>query len=307
MKYVVTGGAGFIGSNIVKLLVKNGHNVIIIDNLHSGKKENIISVEKDIEFFNYDILDYEKIEKICKDVDGIFHQAALTVVQESYEQREKYQKVNVKGTENIFKIGKKFGIKIVFASSSSVYGDVKEIPIKENFERNPINPYGQTKLDDEFLAEDFTNDGTSIIGLRYFNVFGIGQNLAYAGVLTKFLHNISKKLSPQIFGTGEQRRDFIHVEDVAQANYDAMNSEVNKGFFNIGTGDTITISELARKILEFSKLDLKEEYLEAIDGDIKYSQADIQHARELLHWSPKNNLIKWLDDTISHKKWNRIE
>ena len=86
-----------------------------------------------------------------------------------------------------------------------------------------------------------------------------------------------------------------------------MNSEVNKGFFNIGTGDTITISELARKILEFSKLDLKEEYLEAIDGDIKYSQADIQHARELLHWSPKNNLIKWLDDTISHKKWNRIE
>ena len=307
MRYVVTGGAGFIGSNIVRLLVKNGHNVVIIDNLHSGKKENIIDVENKIEFFQDDILDFEKVEKICEDVDGIFHQAALTVVQESYEQREKYNQVNVKGTENIFKIGKNYGVKIVFASSSSVYGDVKKIPITENFERVPINPYGQTKLDDEFLAEDYTEKGSKIIGLRYFNVFGIGQNLAYAGVLTKFLHNISKELPPQIFGTGEQCRDFIHVEDVAQANLDAMNSQVNKGFFNIGTGDKITISKLAKKILEFSKLDLKEEYLDAIDGDINESQANIQSATELLNWNPKNDLLKWLEYTISQNSWKEIE
>ena len=149
MKYVVTGGAGFIGSNIVKLLIKKGHNVSIIDNLHTGNLSRLKEVEDKISFNKIDIRNFEELNKNINDVDGIFHQAALTVVPESFEKPEEYYDVNVNGTNNIFKIAKKLGIKVVFASSSSVYGDVNEIPIKENFEKNPINPYGKTKVEKE--------------------------------------------------------------------------------------------------------------------------------------------------------------
>ena len=226
MKFVVTGGAGFIGKNIVKLLVKQDYEVEVIDNLHSGKISNLEDVKNQIKFHCCDILDLEKMEQICKDVDGVFHQAALTVVQESYKKKDEYYKVNVKGTENIFNLAKKYNFKVIFASSSSIYGNTETIPIKENFERNPINPYGQTKLEDEYLAEKFWKMGVSIIGLRYFNVFGRDQNISYAGVITKFLDRILKNESPQIFGVGDQVRDFVFVEDVAQANIDAMKSKI---------------------------------------------------------------------------------
>ena len=193
MKYVVTGGAGFIGKNIVKLLIKQNHEVEVIDNLHSGKISNLEEIKDKIKFHDCDILDFKKMEEICKDVDGVFHQAALTVVQESYTKKEEYYKVNVKGTENIFSLAKKYNFKVVFASSSSIYGNTNSIPIKEDFDRNPINPYGQTKLDDEYLAEKFWGMGVNIIGLRYFNVFGKDQNISYAGVITKFLERILKK------------------------------------------------------------------------------------------------------------------
>ena len=144
MKFAVTGGAGFVGNNIVKLLVSKGHNIVVIDNLHTGKKENLQEIIEEIEFHNIDIRSFSELESILKNVDGIFHQAALTIVQESFQKEKEYFDVNVKGTENIFKIAKKFKKKVVYASSSSIYGDTKEIPIQENFERKPINPYGQT-------------------------------------------------------------------------------------------------------------------------------------------------------------------
>jgi UDP-glucose 4-epimerase len=211
MKYVVTGGAGFIGKNIVKLLIKQNHEVEVVDNLHSGKISNLEEIKDQIKFHDCDILDFKKMEEICKDVDGVFHQAALTVVQESYTKKEEYYRLNVKGTENIFSLAKKYNFKVVFASSSSIYGNTNSIPIKENFDRNPINPYGQTKLEDEYLAEKFCEMGVSIIGLRYFNVFGKDQNMSYAGVITKFLERILKNESPQIFGIGNQIRDFVFV------------------------------------------------------------------------------------------------
>ena len=245
MKFGITGGAGFVGSNIAKLLIKQGHDVIIIDNLHTGKKKNIAEILDQVKFFNVDIRDYKKIEKILNSVDGIFHEAALTIVQESFSKPKEYHDVNVVGTENILKIGKKFDIKIVFASSSSVYGNVKSIPITENFPCHPINPYGQTKLDDEFLAEKYSKDGLKVIGLRYFNIYGRGQTGTYAGVITKFMNQLENCKSPMIFGNGKQLRDFIFVEDVAEANLEAMKSSVKFGFFNIGTGITTTIKDLA--------------------------------------------------------------
>ena len=152
MKFVVTGGAGFVGNNLVKLLVKNGHQVTVIDNLHKGKKENLDKVIDKIEFLNLDIQDYDSMEENMQDVDGVFHQAALTVVQDSFKIPEEYHNVNVKGTENIFKIAQKNNFKVVYASSSSVYGHQENVPILENYEKKPINPYGQTKLDEVFLT-----------------------------------------------------------------------------------------------------------------------------------------------------------
>jgi nucleoside-diphosphate-sugar epimerase len=187
MKYVVTGGAGFIGSNIVKLLVKKGHQVTVIDNLHTGSLSRLKNVENEILFHKVDIRDVEKIKEVITDIDGIFHQAALTIVPESFLKPDEYFDVNVNGTKNIFTLAKELEIKVVFASSSSVYGDVSDIPIKEYFKRNPINPYGKTKVEKEKLAEEFWGKGVNIIGLRYFNVYGKGQTGTYAGVITKYL------------------------------------------------------------------------------------------------------------------------
>lgn len=302
MKYIVTGGAGFIGKNIVKLLINQNHEVEVVDNLHSGKLSNLEEIKDQIKFHEVNILDFKKMEEICKDVDGVFHQAALTVVQESYSKKEEYYKVNVKGTENIFTLAEKYNFKVVFASSSSIYGNTNSIPIKENFDRNPINPYGQTKLEDEYLAEKYWGMGVDIIGLRYFNVFGKDQNISYAGVITKFLERILKNEPPQIFGIGNQVRDFVFVEDVAQANIDGMKNNIKNGFFNVGTGTTISIKQIAEHMLKITNNNIKPTYLDPLEGDILQSQADIQSIKNELKWIPKKELKKWLEEVIPQLK-----
>ena len=298
MRFVVTGGAGFVGSHLVKLLVKEGHQVKVIDNLHTGKMGNLEKVIEDIEFCKLDIQDFDSMEKELKDTEGVFHQAALTVVQDSFKIPEKYHNVNVDGTENIFKIAQKNNFKVVYASSSSVYGHQNVVPILENFEKKPINPYGKTKLDDEILAERYAKEGTRIIGLRYFNIFGKGQTLEYAGVITKFLDKLRDKQSPIIFGTGSQIRDFIHVEDIARANLLAMKSDVSFTHANIGTGDSISILELAKIMIEISGLKLKPIMENAQEGDIEKSQSDNSLARKLFDWKPERKLEDWLKESI---------
>jgi len=298
MEYVVTGGAGFVGSHLVKLLVKEGHAVTVIDNLHTGKKENLESVIQQITFKKIDIRNYEELEKSMKNIDGVFHQAALTVVQDSFQNPQEYHDVNVGGTENIFKLAQKNNFKVVYASSSSVYGHQEKVPIAENAIRNPINPYGQTKLDDEYLVEKYSKLGVKIIGLRYFNIFGEGQTLEYAGVITKFLDKIKQSQSPIIFGDGSQIRDFIYVGDIVMANFLAMKSEVNNLLVNIGTGEPLTILKLAEIFLEISSLELKPIFKNALDGDIQKSQANIELAISSFNWKPKKMLNEWLIETL---------
>ena len=281
MKFIVTGGAGFIGNNIVRQLIKQSHTPIAIDSLYRGNIENISSL--DVEFHKVDIRDFDQLREILKNSDGIFHEAALTDVQESFTKQQEYIDVNVKGTENIFRIAKEFDLKVVYASSSSVYGNPKRIPISENSERNPINPYGKTKLDDEFLAEKYAKY-VSIIGLRYFNVYGKGQTGSYAGVITKFINRLKQGKSPLIFGSGTQLRDFIFVEDVALANIAAMQSNVKSGFFNIGTGITTSVQQLAKIMIEISGLKLEPQYEKALDGDVQSSQADTSLTESMLKW-----------------------
>ena len=294
MKFAVTGGAGFVGHNIVRLLISKGHEAIVIDNLHTGKKENLNGILDDIEFHKIDIRDYDKMENVLKNVDGIFHEAALTIVQESFDNTEEYFDVNVKGTENIFMIAKKFKIKVVYASSSSVYGDTKQIPIKENSIRNPINPYGQTKLEDEILAEKYSNKGLKVIGLRYFNIFGKGQTGSYAGVITQFMRKLNQKKCPIIFGDGLQIRDFIHVSDIAEANLSAMLSQTNSGFFNIGSGIGTKIIDLAKIMIKIFDEDFEPEFQDSLKGDVKISQAETTLAKKMISWEAKIKLEQGL-------------
>ena len=298
MKYVVTGGAGFVGSNIVKLLVKNGHNVSIIDNLHTGEKENVKEIIDKVSFYQVDIRNKEKLIEILDECDGVFHEAALTAVPESFEKPKEYHDVNVIGTKNVFEIAQKKNIRVVYASSSSIYGDVKNIPIKENSDRKPINPYGQTKLEDEFLAEEFSKNNLSVIGLRYFNVYGIGQTGSYAGVITKFLEKIKTHKSFIINGDGTQVRDFIHVKDVAQANVIAMESKIKNGFFNIGSGIPTSINELSKLMKELSNHNHDTIYGPQLDGDVKISQADMNFTNKSFNWKHEINLKEGLRDLI---------
>ena len=307
MNIAVTGGAGFIGSHIVEKLVERGDNVIVIDNLYTGKKENLKAVWDKIDFSEMDIRNFDLLKTKLKNIDGIFHEAALASVQDSFVKSEEYQDVNVNGTENIFKLAKEFGFKVVYASSSSVYGNPIKIPIKEESEKNPINPYAQTKLDDEILAKKYAKEGVKIIGLRYFNVFGERQSKNYAGVIKLFLERIENHNPPIINGNGSQIRDFVYVKDVVQANIMALESDVENAFINIGTGKTVSILELANQIVKSSNLKLNLIHQDALKGDVMESKADVSLAKKLLNWEYKIELNDWLEDTVSRLLKNKKE
>ena len=306
MKILVTGGAGFIGSHIVEYLVQRGDDVTILDNLNTGKMENLSKVNNDINFVNGDIREYKLLERLVSDSDGVFHEAALASVQQSLKMKEKYFDVNVGGTENILKLAKEYGFKVVYASSSSVYGNPKQIPIKESDDRSTVNPYAQTKLEAELLAEKYSEMGVKVIGLRYFNVFGKRQSKEYAGVIKLFLDRIQQSKPPKINGDGLQTRDFVYIDDVVKANILAMDRDINYKFLNVGSGLPISILDLANLIIDASGLSLKPMYCPALSGDIKTTQADLTSIKKLLGWQPKTKLRDWLIEVISSKKFECI-
>ena len=239
-----------------------------------------------------------------KNVDGIFHEAALASVQDSFRIPDEFFEVNVNGTENIFKIGKKLGIKIVYASSSSVYGNPIRIPIKESDGKNPFNPYAKTKLEGDKLAEKYAKNGLKVIGLRYFNVFGPRQSKEYAGVIKLFLERIQQGLSPLINGDGLQVRDFVYVDDVVNANILAMESNIDSEFFNIGTNSVVSVLDLANMIIKFSGLKLKPIHRPPVPGDVKATQADITKAKMMLKWKPTTSIENWLKSAVLDVKNN---
>jgi UDP-glucose 4-epimerase len=306
MRYVVTGGAGFIGSHITEKLVERSDIVTVIDNMNTGKEKNLESVKGKINFIKGDILDVDLLEDLTKDVDGVFHQAALASVQDSFDKPDEYHNVNVNGTENILKLSKKYGFKVVYASSSSVYGNPTRIPIKESDEKIPINPYAETKLKKEELAIRYSEMGVKVIGLRYFNVFGKGQSKEYAGVLKLFLERIRDELSPKINGDGTQFRDFVHVSDVVNANIMSMDSDVDYRFFNVGTNTSITILDVAKTIIEYSGLDIEPTFGPALNGDVHGTVANIDLIKKEIGWKPTIMLVDWIKDIISSKKFNEV-
>ena len=306
MKILVTGGAGFIGSHIAEYLVRRGDDVTVLDNLITGSKENLTKISDKINFVNGDIRDHKLLEKLVSDTTGVFHEAALASVQQSFSMKDEYIDVNVVGTENIFKLAKEYGFKIVYASSSSVYGNPKKIPVKEDDERKPINPYAKTKLDGEDLAKKYSEIGVKVIGLRYFNVFGKRQSKEYAGVIKLFLQRIQQKKSPKINGDGLQTRDFVHIDDVVKANVLAMDSDINHRFLNVGSGLPTSVLDLANLIIEISGLSLEPIHGPELSGDVKATQSDIELIRKLLNWEPKMKLDDWLTKIISNNDFQDI-
>lgn len=298
MKFIVTGGAGFIGSHLTKSLLQQKHDVSVIDDLYSGSLENLNDTIDEIEFHKISIQNHEQLRNIAKNSDGIFHLAGLTSVQESFAKQDLYNEINVAGTETILKIAKEFKLKVIFASSAAVYGIPEQTPITENSRKSPINPYGKTKLMAENLCEKYSEFGVNIAVLRYFNVYGLGQNKNYAGVISKFLENIVNNKPPVIYGDGLQTRDFIHVEDVVQANLFAMQKPLHLEFINIGSGIAMTINELADLMIRLAQKNMKPVHEKSVPGDIKFSQANINLAEKILGWKPKIKIDTWLENIL---------
>jgi UDP-glucose 4-epimerase len=307
MRTVVTGGAGFIGSHLAEALLAEGHDVIVIDNLSTGKRENIENCRdnKHFEFFLGSITDVHVLKELFKDVECVFHQAAIASVPRSIENPQATNEANVTGTLNVLIAARDCGVKkVVYASSSSVYGDTPTLPKRENMEPNPKSPYAVSKLTGELYCTVFAEVyGFKTVCLRYFNVYGPRQDPAsdYAAVIPKFVTNVLEHKSPVVYGDGTQTRDFTFVNDVAHANILAMEQNVG-GVFNIACGERISVNELARTIMELVGVELDVVYEEPRPGDIKDSLADISSAKRELQYDPAFSLSEGLEETI---QWYR--
>jgi UDP-glucose 4-epimerase len=291
LRILVTGGAGFIGSHLVKALVKAGHSVRILDNFSTGSLENLGDIAGSVELVVGDVRSYDVVEKAVKGVDAVIHLAALIDVAESIEKPDLYFDVNARGTYNIAKACKGVSV-LVFASTCAVYGEPVKLPVAEDHPIAPKSPYAATKVAGEAFIQAYSNlyDYRYAI-LRLFNVYGPKQSKAYAGVIIEFIKRVSRGEPPIIFGDGEQTRDFIHVGDVVSAVMRVLTNEKAWGVFNIGSGKPVTINQLAKLILKLmNREDLEPVYAPPRPGDIRHSVADIAKARKVLGFEPRISL-----------------
>lgn len=304
MKVIITGGAGFIGSHIAEYWCARNAEVIVIDNLRTGFKENISHLN--VKLINQSITELSEIEKIFEGVDYIFNLAALVSVPESIEKPHECIDINVKGLLKLLELAKKYKIKkLVHSSSAAVYGDEPEQPKKISHKPMPKTPYGITKLDGEYYCQMYSEQfGVPAVSLRYFNVFGPRQNpkSQYAAAIPIFVNNALQNKDITIYGDGNQTRDFIFVKDVVRANILAAESNISKGVFNAATENTVTIKETAQKIIELTNSKSKIIFAEERAGDIKHSQAEITETRIQLGFKPEFSFEDGLKETINYFK-----
>jgi len=291
MRYVVTGGAGFIGSNTVDELVRRGETVVVLDDLSSGKEDNLAEVRNKISFIKGSITDLEAVRKAMQSADYVIHLAARTSVPRSVKDPIDTNKINVEGTLNVLVAARDAKVKrVVFAASSSAYGETPTLPKVETMQPEPISPYGVAKYAGELYSQMFGRVyGLENVSLRYFNIFGPRQDpdSPYSGVLAKFCTAFLEKTQPLVFGDGEQSRDFTFVENAVAANLLACEAPSASGqVFNIGTGTRITLNQTLALLADISGNKLETKYEPPRDGDIRDSQADIRLAREILNYEP---------------------
>jgi len=311
-RVLVTGGAGFIGSHLVDRLlsIKEVNEVTVLDDLSSGKVENLTASMKDkrLRLIRGDVRSEELVEELVKNVDYIFHEAAIVNVELSLKRPREVNSVNVGGTLNILwaALNNERIKRIVYASSCAVYGDPERMPIDEECRTRPISPYGVSKLAAELYMEAFYKDyGLPTVSLRYFNVYGPRQEASpYSGVISIFMYKALRGEPLTIFGDGEQTRDFVFVGDVVEANILAATNERAIGeVFNIGSGTEITIKELAKKIVKVSgNRNVRIVYAPPRKGDIKRSLANIEKAERVLGYTPHINMEKNLMKVLDYMK-----
>lgn len=306
-KVLVTGGAGFIGSHLVDRLLKEDIEVVVLDNPQGGRLENIHQhlSNKNLCFVRGDIRDSRLVRNLVRDVDAIIHQAARVSVPESIENPVLTDDVNVNGTLNLLQASVESDVKrFVYASSCAVYGDAEAMPINEDCLPKPTSPYGASKLAAENYVQVFHKVfRLKTVCLRYFNVYGSRQiNSYYSGVITQFVNRLAKNLPLVIFGDGEQSRDFVHVQDVVEANMLTLRVKGVEGeTFNIATGIATTINQLASTLLEITnKSCLKIVHSKPRKGDIKHSVGDISKAQKKLHYSVKFSLKEGLKELVAN-------
>ena len=304
MKYIVTGGAGFIGSHIVEELAKRGDEVVIVDNLFSGKVENVKPFidTGDVSMITGSITDLPLLLKTFEGADGIFHEGAIASVPRSIANPIATNEANVTGTLNVLVAARDCKVrKVLFASSSSVYGNTPVLPKREDMVPNPLSPYAVSKLTGEQYLRVFSEVyGVQTTSLRYFNVFGPRQDpkSQYAAVIPNFITSILKKQSPVIHGDGGQTRDFSFVKDVVQANIRAMESNA-QGVFNVAYCQRIDLLELAATIMEMTGISVPLIHTPPRAGDVRDSLADITRAKESFGYSPQYTVKTGLKETIS--------
>jgi UDP-N-acetylglucosamine 4-epimerase len=306
-KFLVTGAAGFIGSNLVEALLKLGYQVRGLDNFSTGKKENVklFTGNPLFEFIEGDIRDFDTCKKVCKGIDYVLHQAALGSVPRSIKFPLLYEEVNIGGTLNMMQAAVEADVKtFVYASSSSVYGDSKDLPKVEGQEGEALSPYALTKaINEEFGKLYYKLYGLKTIGLRYFNVFGRRQDphSQYAAVIPIFVKALLNNQSPTIFGDGEQSRDFTYIQNVIEANIKAcIAPDLASGeTFNIAYGERITINQLYNKLCELLAKEIKPTYGLKRQGDVKHSLADISKCQKLLGYNPSYDINQGLKMAIN--------
>jgi UDP-glucose 4-epimerase len=301
-KVLVTGGAGFIGSHLAEGLAGRGWQVTILDDLSTGKRENIAAVLKQdrVKFVEGSILDVPLLQKLTRNIDYVFHQAAIPSVSRSMDNPLASHEANVTGTLNVLVTARDTGVKkVIYASSCAVYGDTTALPIGEEISPSPQSPYAVTKLAGEYYCQVFEKAyGLATICLRYFNIYGPRQDPdgEYAAVIPRFLKRASEGKSPIIYGDGEQTRDFTFVIDTVEANILAAESQAC-GIFNIGTGISSSVNKLANIILNITGSKVEPIYEESRAGDIRYSYADISKSKTF-GYEPKYSLEEGLRQTF---------
>jgi len=305
--YLITGGGGFIGSNITRYLVERGEKVRILDNFSTGKRENLAGLEGKIELVEGDIREVFTVVRSLEGIDYILHQAALPSVPRSVADPLTTNNVNLIGTLNLLEAAKDFPIKrLVIASSSSVYGDTDSLPKKESLTPAPLSPYAASKLAVEYYAKVFHNVyGVESVILRYFNIFGPNQDPTsqYSAVVPKFITSILQDKPVTIFGDGEQSRDFTFVDNVVSANILAAKADSISGeVINIASGVETTVNELIETIETIVGKKAKRVYLAERAGDVKHSLADISKAKKLLGYSVTTDLKRGLKKSIEFFK-----
>lgn len=304
MRYLVTGGAGFIGSNTVDELVRRGDSVVVLDDLSAGKEENLAEIRSKITFIRGSITDIESVQKAMQQADYVIHLAARTSVPRSVKDPVDTNKVNVDGTLNILLAARDNRVKrVVYAASSAAYGETPTLPKVETMPAAPISPYGVSKYIGELYAFAFQKCyGVETACLRYFNIFGPRQdpNSPYSGVLSRFCLAFQEDEPPTVFGDGEQTRDFTYVENAVQANLLACEAPgAPGGVFNIGTGERVSLNQTLALLRRFSGKNREAKYEPIREGDIRDSQADIQLARQFLGYEPAVMFEEGLERTFA--------